>query len=139
MNTFSKAESPKLTKASVCQLSAFRRQWQSLRVADTSQHTAGKLRVAVLGTGALGKEHARIYSELAQTGVVDFTGIFDLSAETARRIAEKLRTRAFTSVAEAVESADALSIVTPTVTHFDLAKQLLQQGKHVLTTNIYPK
>jgi len=101
-------------------------------VADTSKSTAHKLRVAVLGTGALGKEHARIYSELAQAGLVDFAGIFDVSAETARRIAEKLRTRAFTSVAEAAGAADALSIVTPTVTHFDLAKQLLQQGKHVL-------
>ena len=101
-------------------------------MADTSKPTAHKLRVAVLGTGALGKEHARIYSELAQAGLVEFAGIFDVSAETARRIAEKLRTRAFTSVAEAMESADALSIVTPTVTHFDLAKQLLLQGKHVL-------
>ena len=60
-------------------------------MADTSKPTAHKLRVAVLGTGALGKEHARIYSELAQAGLVDFAGIFDVSAETARRIAEKLR------------------------------------------------
>ena len=101
-------------------------------MADIAKSTAPKLRVAVLGTGALGKEHARIYSELVQAGLVDFAGIFDVSAETARRIAEKLRTRAFTSVAEAAGAADALSIVTPTVTHFDLAKQLLQQGKHVL-------
>ena len=101
-------------------------------MADTSKPTTHKLRVAVLGTGALGKEHARIYGELAQAGLVEFAGLFDVSAETARRIAEKLRTRAFTSVAEAAGAADALSIVTPTVTHFDLAKQLLLQGKHVL-------
>ncbi len=101
-------------------------------MAETSHQSTDKLRVAVLGTGALGKEHARIYAELAQTGVVDFAGVFDVSAEAAKRVAEKLRARVFTSVAEAAASADALSIVTPTVTHFDLAKQLLTQGKHVL-------
>lgn len=115
-----------------CLLSALWRRWQSPRVADTSHQSTNKLRVAVLGTGALGKEHARIYAELAQAGVVDFAGVFDVSAEAAKRVAEKLRARVFTSVAEAAASADALSIVTPTVTHFDLAKQLLTQGKHVL-------
>ena len=101
-------------------------------MADTLNQTTNKLRVAVLGTGALGKEHARIYSDLAQEGLVEFAGVFDVSAETASRIAEKLHTRAFTSVEEAAAAADALSIVTPTVTHFDLAKELLQKGKHVL-------
>ena len=101
-------------------------------MADISHQSTNKLRVAVLGTGALGKEHARIYAELAQAGIVEFTGVFDVSAEAAKRVAEKLRARVFTSVTEAAASADALSIVTPTATHFDLAKQLLQQGKHVL-------
>jgi predicted dehydrogenase len=94
--------------------------------------TANKLRVAVLGTGSLGKEHARIYAALAQAGGVEFAGVFDTVPDTARRIADKLRTRAFASVPEAADAADALSIVTPTSTHFDLAKQLLLQGKHLL-------
>lgn len=100
--------------------------------ADTSHPSANKLRVAVLGTGALGKEHARIYAELAQAGAVEFAGVFDVSAEAARKVADKLRAKVFASIAEAAAAADALSIVTPTVTHFDLAKQLLTQGKHVL-------
>ncbi len=40
--------------------------------------------------------------------------------------------RAFDSVAEAAAASDALNIVTPTSTHFEIAKTLLQQGKHVL-------
>ena len=40
--------------------------------------------------------------------------------------------RAFGSVAEAAAASDAVSIVTPTTTHFELAKTLLQQGRHVL-------
>ncbi|MBC8002453.1 MAG: Gfo/Idh/MocA family oxidoreductase [Opitutaceae bacterium] len=90
------------------------------------------LRVAVLGTGSLGKEHARIYAELAGTGLITLSGIHDSHPETARRIAEKCRVRAFASLAEAAANADAFSIVTPTVTHHALAKTLLEQGKHVL-------
>jgi predicted dehydrogenase len=90
------------------------------------------LRVAVLGTGSLGKEHARLYAELAQAGLVDFTGVYDVLPDTARRIAEKYRLRTFGSIAEALDAADALSIVTPTTTHFELARQLLSHGKHVL-------
>ena len=78
------------------------------------------------------KNHVRIYSELAAAGQVEFTGIFDTSADTARKIAAKHGTRVFASIAEAAAASDALNIVTPTTTHFELAKSLLQQGKHVL-------
>src|SRR6266496_3926947 len=88
--------------------------------------------VAVLGAGSLGKEHARIYAELAAAGQVNFAGVYDVSIETARKVAEKYRVRAFASASEAAAAADALSIVTPTRSHFDLAKTLLQQGRHVL-------
>jgi predicted dehydrogenase len=91
-----------------------------------------KVKVAVLGTGSLGQNHVRIYAELAATGQVELVGIYDTSAETARKIAAKHNARIFNSVAEAAASADALNIVTPTTTHFDIAKALLQQGKHVL-------
>ena len=36
------------------------------------------IRVAVLGTGSLGKEHARIYADLAKAGLVSFAGVFDV-------------------------------------------------------------
>ena len=91
-----------------------------------------KVRVAVLGTGSLGKEHARVYAELAGIGEVEFAGIYDTSIETSRKIAQKHRLRVFASVAEAIEQADALSIVTPTTSHFQLAKEALTKGKHVL-------
>ena len=93
---------------------------------------ASKVKVAVLGTGSLGQHHARIYAELAAAGQVELTGIYDAHPETARKIAEKHKLRVFNSVAEAAAASDALNIATPTVTHFELAKQLLAQGKHVL-------
>ncbi|MBC8097769.1 MAG: Gfo/Idh/MocA family oxidoreductase [Akkermansiaceae bacterium] len=90
------------------------------------------VKVAVLGTGSLGKEHARIYSELHAGGTVEFTGIFDANSDTARKIAAKQNVRIFNSVAEAAAASDALNIVTPTTTHFEIARELLAQGKHVL-------
>jgi predicted dehydrogenase len=91
-----------------------------------------KVKVAVLGTGSLGQHHARIYAELAAAGAVEFAGIFDAQADTAKKIAAKHGARVFNSIAEAAGNSDALNIVTPTVTHFEIAKKLLQQGKHVL-------
>ena len=93
---------------------------------------SSKVKVAVLGTGSLGKEHARVYAELAQARAVDFAGVYDLAGDTAGKIAEKFGVRAFGSIEEAAQASDALSIVTPTSTHYDLAKFLLSQGKHVL-------
>ena len=93
---------------------------------------ASKVKVAVLGTGSLGQHHARIYAELAAAGQVELTGIYDAHAETARKIADKHKLRVFSSIAEAAAASDALNIVTPTSTHFEIARQLLAQGKHVL-------
>ncbi len=90
------------------------------------------LKVAVLGTGSLGKEHARIYADLATAKKVEFVGVYDVVPDAAKKIAEKFQVRAFNSVEEISKASDALNIVTPTTTHFDLAKILLQQRKHLL-------
>jgi len=91
-----------------------------------------KVKVAVLGTGSLGQNHARIYSELHAAGQVELTGIFDVNAEAARKIAEKHKLYVFGSIEEAAAASEALNVVTPTFTHYDIAKSLLTQGKHVL-------
>src|ERR1035437_3356975 len=91
-----------------------------------------KVKVSVLGAGSLGKEHVRIYAELAAAGEVEFVGVYDTVADTAQRFVQKYQVRTFGSVAEAAAASDAVNIVTPTTTHFDLAKTLLQQGRHVL-------
>ncbi len=90
------------------------------------------IRVAVVGTGALGSQHVRLYSELAQAGQVRIAGIYDQNQETAAALARQYSVTAADSLDTLVQSAEAFSIVTPTVTHFDLAKQLIQADKHVL-------
>ncbi len=88
-----------------------------------------KVKVGVAGVGHMGKEHARIYAELAEAELV---GVHDSNPETARKIAAKCRTRAFASLAEMVEAVDAASIVTTTMTHLAIAEPFLRRGKHVL-------
>ena len=82
-------------------------------------------RVGVVGVGALGKEHARIYSELDRLGLARFAGLCDSNAEAARSLAARLGVRAFDDIASLAAGCDALSIVTPTVTHFAIARDLL--------------
>ncbi|MCP5520225.1 MAG: Gfo/Idh/MocA family oxidoreductase [Verrucomicrobiales bacterium] len=90
------------------------------------------MRVAVLGTGALGSHHARLYAALAGSGLVRFMGVHDADAARARDVALRHGCQAFSTLEELIAHCDAASVVTPTVTHFDLAKALLEAGKHVL-------
>tara|TARA_Y100001934_G_scaffold108107_1_gene132697 strand:+ start:238 stop:1242 length:1005 start_codon:yes stop_codon:yes gene_type:complete len=88
--------------------------------------------VAVLGVGSLGQQHARIYNELQQQNIVELVGVFDTDKNRAALVAQKQGTVALDSLESVTATADAISIVTPTVTHHSLAKQLLEQGKHLL-------
>lgn len=90
------------------------------------------IRVIVLGTGALGRHHARLYAALAEAGQVAFSGVFDQDTARAREVAARCGTTAFDTLEEAIAAADAASVVTPTVTHFELARRLLEEGRHVL-------
>src|SRR5688572_20118979 len=87
------------------------------------------IRLGVIGTGSMGKNHARIFSEMPRA---KFTAILDSRAETAAQIAGQYGAKPVTSIAEFADSIDAATVATPTVTHFEIAKALLERGKHVL-------
>jgi len=99
---------------------------------QTANSPTAPVKVAVVGTGSLGKEHVRIYSELAAARVVDFVGLYDVAQDHARKLAEKYRVPVFASERDALQASDAVSIVTPTTTHFEIARSCLCLGKHVL-------
>ncbi|HIG81990.1 MAG TPA: Gfo/Idh/MocA family oxidoreductase [Verrucomicrobiales bacterium] len=90
------------------------------------------LKVAVLGVGSLGQHHAKHYAGLAAEGVVDFVGLFDADPARAKTIAARYDVPVLASVDAALAAAEAVNVVTPTVTHFDLSSQLLRAGRHVL-------
>lgn len=88
-----------------------------------------KLRVGVVGVGHIGKNHARIYSQIPS---VEFSAIYDTDKARAEEIAREFRTRPADSMAEFVNAIDAASVATPTNTHFAVASELLAAGKHLL-------
>lgn len=85
-------------------------------------------RIGILGAGHLGKIHIRILLEIAGWELV---GFFDPDEMNAAQVIEKYGLRRFSSVQELLEDVDAVDIVTPTVTHFELAKKAVSAGKHI--------
>lgn len=90
---------------------------------------SSSFRIGVIGTGSMGRNHARIFGDLPD---VKFTAVLDERAEVAAEVAGKYGARAFSTLTQFIEAVDAATIATPTVTHFEIARQLLENGKHVL-------
>lgn len=88
-----------------------------------------KIRVGVVGVGALGQHHARVYSSLPDATLV---GVVDARPGRAEEIARALQTRAFTDYRELFDKIDAVSIATPTTLHAEIGEQFLNHGVNVL-------
>ncbi|MEJ0001237.1 MAG: Gfo/Idh/MocA family oxidoreductase [Verrucomicrobiota bacterium] len=87
------------------------------------------LKVGVVGVGHIGREHARIYSQLPG---VQFVGLYDLDSHVAEKVAQRHGVKAFASAEALAAEIDAATIATPTVTHHEIGSLLLGLGKHVL-------
>lgn len=87
------------------------------------------LTVGVIGVGHLGKHHARVYSELPSAKLV---GVADSDRRTAENIGGKLGVSSFTDFRELLPQVEAVSLATPTPTHYDLGMEILRAGKHLL-------
>ena len=95
----------------------------------------GVLRVGVVGAGAFGRNHARIYRELSNdpSQRVEFAGIADADFPRAQTVAGEFKTRAFLSAAELIaDGVDAVSVAVPTMLHLAVARDLMQSGVDVL-------
>jgi UDP-N-acetylglucosamine 3-dehydrogenase len=90
-----------------------------------------KLGVAVIGTGFWGKNHARVYKELASTELV---AICDVNAEKAKSIADQFGVKAYTTSKRMLknEEIEAVSICTWSTSLAKEALKALKAGKHVL-------
>jgi predicted dehydrogenase len=86
-------------------------------------------RVGVVGVGHIGKNHARLYAELPSA---QFTAIYDTDRAVAAKLAAEFGVKAAASLDEFAEQVDAASIATPTNTHFEIGRELLSRGKHLL-------
>lgn len=87
------------------------------------------IRTGVIGVGRMGQHHCRIYAGLRQ---VQFVGVYDQEWEKAAAIAGRYGVQAYPSAAALLGEVDAVSIATPTPTHYPLVMQALACGVHVL-------
>jgi predicted dehydrogenase len=87
------------------------------------------LRTAVIGVGYLGRFHAQKYAQVAGSELV---AVVDALPEARDRVASELRTRAVADYRELLGAVDAVSVVTPTPAHFEIAAAFLRAGAHVL-------
>lgn len=88
-----------------------------------------KLKIGVLGAGHLGKIH--IQCILAQPEHFELVGFYDLDDKNAALATQKFDCQRFIDLEDFIQQCDIVDIVTPTVTHFELAAQVIKAGKHV--------
>ncbi|HWW62296.1 MAG TPA: Gfo/Idh/MocA family oxidoreductase [Thermoanaerobaculia bacterium] len=86
-------------------------------------------RVGVIGTGYLGRLHARILTEMPEASVAGFVEVND---DIANEVASSLKLKRFASVDELAGEIECAVVATPTTTHFATAKQLIEAGCDVM-------
>jgi UDP-N-acetylglucosamine 3-dehydrogenase len=88
-----------------------------------------QIKVGVIGTGAMGQHHVRIYSEFPDVKLV---GIADLDAARVNELAARYKTKAFIDYKELLkQNLDAVSIVVPTRMHREVALSAIEAGVNV--------
>ena len=87
------------------------------------------LKTAVIGVGYLGRFHAQKYAALAESELV---GVVDVDSVQGQKVADEIGVPFFNDFHEVLDLVDAVSIVVPTVHHFETAKAFMEKGVHVL-------
>jgi len=96
-------------------------------------HDGSAIRAAVVGVGAFGRNHARVYHELQQQGQgVDLVGVVDSDASRAQAVARQFGCNALDSLEELRGRVDDASVAVPTVNHMSVSAALMAAGIDVL-------
>jgi len=84
--------------------------------------------------GAFGRNHARVYHDLAKENAVEFVGVVDSNSARAAQIAGEFGTQTFASLSELLQRGkpQAASVAVPTVAHLQVVRELMQNGVDVL-------
>jgi len=86
------------------------------------------IKIGVLGAGHLGKIHIQ---QILEIPAFELVGFYDPSNENRIFAEEKYKIKGFSSIDELIDACDAIDIVTPTLSHFDLAAKALKKSKHI--------
>ena len=88
-----------------------------------------EVRVAVIGVGALGQHHARVYAALPGRRLA---GVYDIDRSRAAEVAARHGVRAFEHLRDLLDEVDAVSVAVPTVDHHRVAARPARCGQDVL-------
>jgi len=98
--------------------------------------TQNLINVAVIGVGAFGRSHARVYHQLAEQGeAVRLVGVVDADLARADAVAREFHCRPFGSIQQLITThseVQAASVCVPTSQHFAISRTLMEGGIDVL-------
>ena len=86
------------------------------------------LKVGVLGAGHLGKIHLRL---LEQSEKYNLIGFYDPNEENAQNVAKQFGYKNYATIDALIKDVEVIDIVTPTLSHFDCAKNAIEKGRHI--------
>ena len=86
------------------------------------------LKVGVIGAGYLGKKHLKI---VENSSFFDLIGFYDENENTKENLSKNSNYVSFDQIDNLIDATDIIIIVTPTLSHFDLAKKVIKAKKHV--------
>ena len=89
------------------------------------------IKIAIIGVGAMGRNHARVYSELPG---IEIVGVADINMQAAADVSRRYGGRAYADHLRMLDEQkpEAVSVVVPTADHHGVALQVIQRGIHLL-------
>lgn len=88
-----------------------------------------KVNVGVVGAGHLGRFHTLNYARIPE---VELVGVTDIDMEKARSLASEVQCEAIENLDDLLDKVEAVSVVVPTHSHFEVGKRVFEQGVHCL-------
>jgi predicted dehydrogenase len=96
---------------------------------SAAEEQTKKIRVAVVGVGEFGRNHARVFHDIE---CAELIGVYDSNAERAGKVAAEFQTEALSGLEELRGYADAVSVAVPTVEHARVGCRLMEMGLDIL-------
>jgi len=87
------------------------------------------MRLGVIGVGHMGKYHVNVLSQIQD---IQLIAVSDVNEDLVRPIAEEYHIDYFHTYEQMLPHVDAVTVATPSLTHYDICRELLKAGKHVL-------
>lgn len=86
------------------------------------------LKAGVIGAGHLGKIHLKL---LQQSSKYELVGFYDGNNDVAIKVEQEFGYKRFSTIEELIKAVEVVSVVTPTISHFEIAKDVLTSGRHL--------